>query len=478
VIALAAALEPGPTGDLAVAAEDYWHQRLIPIPLGGPDGRTPLVLGFTQYLLRPGLKTIRKWFSRRAVTGIGLVTGKLPDLAVIDGDDPRISLIELEQRCGQTPVRVMTPRGGDGGHLYYHYNGERCGNFGAEGLKIDIKGEGGYVVAPPSVRLTGENAGKAYSFAPGLSRGDVARRGLITPGSVPERPKTASSGDRVVQLRAVGVSFRNNTLFRSAMRCARSCGSEGALLSTGIEINSHFNPPLDRAEVEKTIHSAWGYEAADKNWFNNRSSRAVGTGFERNVLDRHPDAATLYPLLKHANGARNARGEPFVASPRAMAKARVIPEWGASYERYTHALAVLVETGFLLIVHRGGRYVGDTRKFTFPTTAPRFVVSRDVDLMRVVDALKGGLSIRKAADVLSMSKSRVSRLKRRAVLMGELKSVEVVGDDHAVPVPAHRTGVPPYVSKEDSHPPRRPPRRRFLERSLFQKQEQGCRHPS
>ncbi len=458
---LATAVEPaaGPPGAFAAAAEDYWHLGWLPLPLGGADGRKPLIRGFTKYRWRPGLKTIREWFKRRDVTGIGLVTGKLGNLAVLDDDDPAIPLVELKRRCGETPVRVTTPRGGDGGHLYYRYNGERCGNFGAEGLKIDIKGEGGYVVAPPSVRLTGANAGKAYSFAPEVSGGDLARPlPLITPDSLPERTKTApAAAGKVVQLRAVSEPHRNVALFRAAMRCARSCGSEAALLEAGIEINSHFNPPLERAEVAKTVHSAWGYEERSENWFNRASTGTVSgvpdVAAAISAVRTHPggeDAAALYPTLEK----RGLGGKPFAASPKTLAQWGVIPAWGASYRRYERALAMLVELGFLVIVHKGGRWRGDARKFAFPAMPPRLVVFEkpdDVDLMRAVDALKTGLSIRKASELLGMDRSKALRLKRRAEASGLLKSAVV-----STAGVSHQSEPTKKVSKEDSHPTRRP----------------------
>jgi hypothetical protein len=93
---------------------------------------------------------------------------------------------------------------------------------------------------------------------------------------------------------------------------------------------------------------------------------------------------------------------------------------------YIRALAVLVQLGFPRIVHKGGRRPGDARLFRFhkggPSMQPRLVISTpsstiDIDLMRVVEALQSGLSIRKASKALGMDKSKILRLKRRAEVL-------------------------------------------------------------
>jgi hypothetical protein len=96
------------------------------------------------------------------------------------------------------------------------------------------------------------------------------------------------------------------------------------------------------------------------------------------------------------------------------------------FNAYIRALAVLVQLSFLRIVHKGGRRPGDARLFRFhkggPSMQPRLVISTpsstiDIDLMRVVEALKSRLSIRKASKALGMDKSKIVRLKRRAEVL-------------------------------------------------------------
>ena len=48
---------PKDLGPFANSAENLWRVGLSPIPVGGEDGKKPLVTRFTKWKLRPGLNT-------------------------------------------------------------------------------------------------------------------------------------------------------------------------------------------------------------------------------------------------------------------------------------------------------------------------------------------------------------------------------------------------------------------------------------
>lgn len=99
---------------------------------------------------------ITEWWARWPGSNIGIATGHLVDVIDIDGALGVESWARLE---GLPPVLgvVSTPRAG-GTHLYVETSGE--GNAAGIFPGIDIRGVGGYVVAPPSVNLDG----KAYRW--------------------------------------------------------------------------------------------------------------------------------------------------------------------------------------------------------------------------------------------------------------------------------------------------------------------------
>jgi DNA-binding MarR family transcriptional regulator len=106
---------------------------------------------------------IRGWWSAWPDANVGLATGN--GLVVLDVD-PRngglTSITATQQANGALPATVRVLTGGGGEHLYYRAPGQVRGGQGLLGSGIDIKGEGGYVIAPPSLHESGE----IYRFDP------------------------------------------------------------------------------------------------------------------------------------------------------------------------------------------------------------------------------------------------------------------------------------------------------------------------
>ena len=77
-------------------------------------------------------------------------------IVVVDADEPE-ALRWLVRRLPWTPWQTQTARGF---HLWYRHPGVRVPNrarveTGAGKLKIDVRGDGGYVIAPGSVHASG-----------------------------------------------------------------------------------------------------------------------------------------------------------------------------------------------------------------------------------------------------------------------------------------------------------------------------------
>lgn len=111
---------------------------------------------------------IRQEFSKPGVTGVGITTGGRLNLVVLDvdlkhGTEAERSLDALvnDQRDAfLTTAQVVT---GTGGRHYYFRAKHAVGNSASElGKHIDVRGTGGFVVAPPSVH---PDTGKPYRWA-------------------------------------------------------------------------------------------------------------------------------------------------------------------------------------------------------------------------------------------------------------------------------------------------------------------------
>jgi hypothetical protein len=115
------------------------------------------------FLVKHGLKdattdemTIRRWFKKWPDANVGIATGRASALLVVDvdGDEGEKLLAEISARIGPLPEGLCV-KTGKGRHLYFKYpkDGPPIGNLG--GGKLDLRGDGGYVVAPPSMHASG-----------------------------------------------------------------------------------------------------------------------------------------------------------------------------------------------------------------------------------------------------------------------------------------------------------------------------------
>lgn len=95
------------------------------------------------------------WFEKNPHLGLGVVTGQISGIVVID-IDPRHGGNDKDFR-GLTTIESQT--GGGGWHFYFKYED---GIENKAGIRegIDVRGEGGYVVVPPS----GHESGKNYEW--------------------------------------------------------------------------------------------------------------------------------------------------------------------------------------------------------------------------------------------------------------------------------------------------------------------------
>ena len=96
---------------------------------------------------------IHDWFSDPTM-GVGIVTGAISNLVVLDFDGELGAATEqqLLPRLGAGPVALT---GGGGCHRFFSHPGKKV--FTRKGILpgMDIRGDGGFIVAPPSVHASG-----------------------------------------------------------------------------------------------------------------------------------------------------------------------------------------------------------------------------------------------------------------------------------------------------------------------------------
>jgi archaellum biogenesis ATPase FlaH len=129
----------------------YLHRGWSVIPVG--KNKRPLI-EWKEYQRRfPTEEEIKTWFSKPNVMGMAIITGSLSKLLVLDIEkDADLTGIE-------TSPTITSKTGGGGEHRYFRYPSTGTIHNSAKQIneKMDIRGEGGYVVAPPSLHPSGNH---------------------------------------------------------------------------------------------------------------------------------------------------------------------------------------------------------------------------------------------------------------------------------------------------------------------------------
>lgn len=106
--------------------------------------------------------TIRRWWGRWPNANVAIRTGEVSGLVVIDIDpqhDGCETLDRLVREHRQLPTGPAVRTGSGGQHLFFAHPGETVRNSAGTrlGPGIDIRGDGGYVIAPPSRHRSGDS---------------------------------------------------------------------------------------------------------------------------------------------------------------------------------------------------------------------------------------------------------------------------------------------------------------------------------
>lgn len=238
----------------------YAEMGLAVFPLACRD-KVPAVVGGCK-VATTKRTTIERWWDKNPQYNIGIATGnKSSGLVVIDldvdknkGIDGYDVLRDWQNKHGKLPETWQSITGRGGYHYFYKdaiVHSNRVGLY--EG--VDIRGEGGYIVAPPSVHPNGniyewEQGPEEYEIAQvdnivnDFLKGEKQRRDSEdkTNFKVPELIPEGERVDTIVRLIA---SLRTKGLDDDAIKAA-----------VRVENEKRCNPPLKEKELEKAVFPA------------------------------------------------------------------------------------------------------------------------------------------------------------------------------------------------------------------------------
>lgn len=239
------------------AARQYLTYGWSVLPLRA-RGKRPLVHWEALQKAPPTTAEVEAWFRRWRDANLGIVTGKASGLVVLDVDPNHggnETLQRIEQRFGALPATIAATTGAGGQHYYFGHPGYVVRSRSGIGQGIDLRGDGGYVVAPPSLHPSGQ----AYRWIANRSPAEQA------PASLPDWLLTAAgipysrSPEEWAQLAVEPVPQWQGS--------AAIAGLSGHLLWHGINPRivlglllawnqSRCQPPLHVAEVEDIVRNS------------------------------------------------------------------------------------------------------------------------------------------------------------------------------------------------------------------------------
>lgn len=186
---------------------------------------------------------IARWWTRWPHANVGLRTGKVSGIVVIDVDPAHgggNSLTALIERHEPMPHTMTVHTGGGGLHLYFRHPGGELRNSSGTvlGDGIDVRGDGGYVLAPPSLHASASHyrwaTGARLATLPDWLHERLERRhDLPTPQApsivrvdrgVSAWARAAVDGE-LSRVRTAPAGRRNHTLNRSAFVLGQIVGA-------------------------------------------------------------------------------------------------------------------------------------------------------------------------------------------------------------------------------------------------------------
>lgn len=270
------------------AALDYASRGLAVLPLHNPGplpcscGRADCDSPGKHPRTEHGVKdattdenTIRLWWKEHPTANVGIATGSVSGIAVLDIDprhDGNDELERLEKQHGRLPKTARVETSGGGHHRYFAADGLVKSRDIAPG--VELKGDRGYVVAPASRHASGETYRGDEAFDDGTPLGELPHWVTVAKPVAATAPvahqddrerEAFLEGERNEQLTRVGGLLRSQGLTPSAINEELQRFNQ-----------SRCRPALDETEVRRIAESVARYPAGPREGIHSATYRKGG----------------------------------------------------------------------------------------------------------------------------------------------------------------------------------------------------------
>jgi len=243
-------IEAGLLRHAALAYRMSFEFSVIPIIV---RGKVPMIRWQDYQSSLPEESEVLEWWTRWPDANVGIVTGKISGITVVDVDTEA----GLEALKKYIPQLLLTPTAKTqkgGRHLYFKYVPGLSNRVRAiEG--VDVRNDGGFVVAPPS---EGERGSYEWVDGSGLGQVDLEEmpEALAAALKQPAAP-SATPTARVITADSLAEGSRNDTVFHAALSMVKGgIATRAELLTLTIPIGRACQPPLPFKEIEIICDSA------------------------------------------------------------------------------------------------------------------------------------------------------------------------------------------------------------------------------
>jgi hypothetical protein len=201
---------------------------------------------------------ISAWWRQLPDANIGVATGAASGIFVVDVDglDAEAELRKLEVQHGALPatIEVITARGR---HIYLRMPGAVVRNTaGKIAPGIDTRGDGGYVLAPPSVHPSGRRYAWSVDCGPGIAAAPPWLLARIEAPASNGNGATPPSEWRALVTNGVAEGARDTTVTKITGHLLRRHIDPVVVLELMQAWNAtRCAPPLPAADIERVVAS-------------------------------------------------------------------------------------------------------------------------------------------------------------------------------------------------------------------------------